>query len=768
MLLHVGRCGRLLLCASVLAALALGHSVALTGEADVTVSEVHDVHYGERGGVQLWAKVQFPHSYDPHVPAPLLIVLHAWSNDTVHAAANALADYADAADARGWLLAAPLLHGHTASRVIQRDVITLVDFMADTYRADRDRIYLQGKSMGGMIAATTAARYPDVFAAVVEEHGATSLTQWYRETEDWRQDVLEEEIGGTPEDLPFEYQRCSAASMAQNLKNVPLAILHGLHDQIVPVTHAQDLYNALRLYHPRHVELHLFAGGHGESFPGDDTMAPAPDGILDFLGQYALDDNPADIAIRADETHSYYWMQVVQGNSWAPRWTRVEASLDISAQKIEATIRDERRQPCAVVFDLLKARLPIQPYMVEYYNKETGDFRWQHVTVSSSGRINVQVNAAEHEITLHPWDGHTPDVVTFQQGNAGYAGASDTFLDRWNSEENYGNRGDLAIREGMDTSLLRFDHLGLLLPEGSEVRGAQLRLYVTFGGNNAELSCYRMLRSWAESEATWRQARTDDPWAEPGAEGAGLDRESSPHGIASLRETHRWYTLNVRDLVLQWLDDPTHNYGVLLKGSGPDMYRFASSDNPWNMGLRPELRVFAVLPPATPTSTPSLTPPPTHTPTPTRTPTCSATPAVTRTATGTSVVTTPSSTPTTADIPLSGIIYGLVWEDADGDQRVAESEWPLANVRLELRDVLDAVVGMQWTPDNGRYAFTNLEPGAYRLTALVPLGYEPTTSSAWEGWLDEYALQEVNFGARLRAVSPTPQAVIRLPLTVKG
>ena len=608
--------------------------------------------------------------------------------------------------------------------------------MRSVYGVDRQRIYLTGKSLGGMIAATTAAKYPAVFAAVVEEQGATLLSRWYNEAGAWRQLKIWEEVGGTPQELPFEYQRRSASSMAQNLKNVPFAIIHGLQDEIVPVAHALDLHNAIQLYEPAHLEMHLFTGAHGQAFPGDDTMRPAPQGILDFLARYTLEETPLSVAIRTDESRRYYWLEITQERSWATRWTRVTAEANVGENSIEVAAFDERGLSSSLSLDLYALGFPLLPYMVEDYNEDTGAFRALRRDATSTGSIQIELDAGRHRITIMPWDNKPPSLITLQQG-PDYAGFEDTYLHRWNPGVPYGAEGELAIKENMVNGLIRFD-LEKALPPGTIVRAAQLRFYVSFGGGGAEVASYPVLRPWVEDQANWLQSADGKPWSVPGCEGENMDRQSKPYSQSAIPDVGGWCSLNVRELVQVWVDDQEANYGLLLKGVGANMYRLLSSECEWNHSLRPQLQIYAILPPAT--STPTLT----------------NTPMATATATPTPPPSTVVPTRTPLATPGVGILYGLVWEDADGDNRRSADEQTLPNAQIELRDGANALQSQQWTQANGLYRFSNLEPGLYKLCERPPPGYEPA-AAAWTGWLDESSLREVNFGVR-QMPSPTPTA----------
>ena len=226
--------------------------------------------------------VMLPIDHDPGAaePYPLVVVLHGWGGNDF----EALKWMAQACNERGWVLAAPWIRSgsqHTASLGAQHDIIDLVDHLEAnpaTYNIDPDRVYLLGRSMGAMVAATTAAKYPDRFAALIEWQGPTDLAAWYTYLESDPHELakilaIEKDCGGPPTAAYyFDYQRRSAASMPMNLSNVPTMILHGDADDIVPVSHGENFYQGVSSYTPLFVDKYIYAGNH---------YAPDPPTALD-------------------------------------------------------------------------------------------------------------------------------------------------------------------------------------------------------------------------------------------------------------------------------------------------------------------------------------------------------------------------------------------------------------------------------------------------------------------------------------------------------
>ena len=183
---------------------------------------------------------------------PLLVVAHYMGGDRYTARREG---YYPECDGRGWLLVCPELHGRRtggatslAALEAQHDVIGAIEHMKKTYRVDGSRIYLDGRSMGGMLAQLMAAKYPDVFAAVVAGQGISDLELWRRTTLPDLKANIEMECGPFSEATRFDYQRRSAIFYAANFQYVPLIMWHGTNDTWVRPEQSVKLLEAIRKY----------------------------------------------------------------------------------------------------------------------------------------------------------------------------------------------------------------------------------------------------------------------------------------------------------------------------------------------------------------------------------------------------------------------------------------------------------------------------------------------------------------------------------------
>lgn len=184
----------------------------------------------------------------------------------------------------------------------------------------------------------------------------------------------------------------------------------------------------------------------------------------------------------------------------------------------------------------------------------------------------------------------------------------DTYLDRWETRRNWGDSPYLIARTGdIKAPLLKFDLSAM--PPGSPIERALLTMRVVRRSNAGylTLSVHRALRPWDEGGATWEEAQLGTAWSQAGCNDPRWDRSTVAVTEVNLTEDNHWYDLDITDLVRAWVNDPTTNYGLVLKAGGQVAveYAFASSSYP-DPNSRPRLQVIkgGGTPPPTKTSTP--------------------------------------------------------------------------------------------------------------------------------------------------------------------
>lgn len=633
----------------------LAHSAQLVISGNLTASTIGEVSFvSSYDQTTRRALYQLPAGYSPTAAGqdsgvPLLVSI----GGTYETKWDGVYRFAEEANARGWIILAPDIRsvtaaeqGRTASLEVQHDIIDAIDYLLaePAFNVDPSRIYMSGFSVGGGIAAVVAAKYPHRFAAVVDWAGPTDLKEWAESRPEMQVKFpLIQDIGcaydGGADPCPFEWTRRSAIAMTQNLKNVPLAVVHGLNDTRVPVTQTLNFIGKMREYFVPEDNNKLFVQHDGDHV----DMLPSFSG-LDFMADFALNANPSEIMIRADENKNYYWVRFVQkdwNGNWADGFSRIAASYDPATHVISATISDERgfrdgNLPVDVAFDLRAMGFdPFALYTIEDYNLTTGDFELRTGVVPVDGHVWVslprdRLDRVAHQYLIYPFAAPTLHTVMFQQGVAPaptYAGANDTYIYQYQPSTNYAGALELKVNNGGSlASLLRFDISDI--PADAVIKEAQLTLYLSNEPSEVlAVSLYAMNRPWVDTEANWTQAAQGVPWAVAGVGSAGVDYDPTPISTLSV-QAKGFYAFNVKSLFEQWLTGVVPNHGLLavgprFGGSGSVHYNFGSAEA-LETSYRPKLEIAYMLPAAV--STPTTTPTPTSTRTATATPTATGTP----------------------------------------------------------------------------------------------------------------------------------------------
>jgi dienelactone hydrolase len=691
-------------------------------------------------GASRRALLQVPTAYQAGQPAPLLVVLHDWEQDRT----PPFDDYKAAADAAGWLLLSPDMHGENtpdpahptwyalASRASQHDILDAMQWVAGQYNVDPSRIYIAGKGMGGQTALITAAKNPGLFAGVASDRGFTSLVFWWDDGSASRRAIIEAEVEGNPDEAQWEYQRRSMLrdfvdrfNYVMNYSETPVLLYAATEDTVVPPFHAQNLRTSiLALYPTATVTLTTFPGNHDTPVPG------GPAATIQWLSSRVLGPPPSQFYAVTDENATFWWMEVAQ-RAALERFTEVAAAVGPSNTLVVRTIDDAGLD---LTLDLAAANLPsAERYAVENLNIDQPGFA-NGSADPVAGQLAIGVEAGSHRIVAYP--GQTPlpmATVELQYGVGGFTGAADTFLSSWAPTTNYGAGNVLSVRSPNGfNSLLRFNlsQVPVQALEGG-IHGAALSLYIQSDGNGNEMTIdgYRLNRPWNELQATWNDAANGQPWGAPGANATPGDRESAALDSREFLGEGKRLGLDLTGAVAGWVANPASNYGVALRSASRAVqYDFASAENA-DASRRPKLLVVYPLATGTPTLTPTITATPTRTPTATQaatsTPTATATPTRTPTA-------TPSPTATaTPTRPPGGSLVGLVFLDVNRNRVFNPGiDQPLAGGRLDLYDQAGQLLSSQTTTASGVYSFTSLPLNrSYRLRSFAPPGYSPASAN---------------------------------------
>jgi dipeptidyl aminopeptidase/acylaminoacyl peptidase len=198
---------------------------------------------------------------------------------------------------RGWAVLAPNPRGSSGyGRAYLRaldgewgvadvdDTVTGIRAAGERGWADPERVAVMGGSAGGFTALLVGTARPPVARAVVSLYGVTDLAELAATTHRFESRYLDTLVGSLPA-AAAEYRGRSPVHRASDV-SVPVLLLQGDQDKVVPLAQAQRLEAALRDAGAP-VELHVYEGeGHGWSRP--ETVIDALARTEDFLTRWVL------------------------------------------------------------------------------------------------------------------------------------------------------------------------------------------------------------------------------------------------------------------------------------------------------------------------------------------------------------------------------------------------------------------------------------------------------------------------------------------------
>jgi len=160
------------------------------------------------------------------------------------------------------------------------DVIAAVRFLIDTKRADPARTAISGGSAGGytvLVALSTS----DVFRAGADHFGVSDMTALARDTHKFESRYLDSLIGPLPQ-AQAVYDSRSPLNHLDGFK-VPVLVLQGAEDPVVPPNQSQRIVDALRA---RHVPVaYVLYPGEGHGFRKPESIINSLQSELSFYGQ---------------------------------------------------------------------------------------------------------------------------------------------------------------------------------------------------------------------------------------------------------------------------------------------------------------------------------------------------------------------------------------------------------------------------------------------------------------------------------------------------
>lgn len=127
-----------------------------------------------------------------------------------------------------------------------RDIGSLLDWIALQPQLDKQRVAVIGTSYGGYMALASAVHYSDRLRAAIDLMGISDFVTFLEGTQDYRQQLRRGEYGDErdPEMRAF-LKSISPLHNADKIR-IPLMVVQGSNDPIVPMSESEQLVEALR------------------------------------------------------------------------------------------------------------------------------------------------------------------------------------------------------------------------------------------------------------------------------------------------------------------------------------------------------------------------------------------------------------------------------------------------------------------------------------------------------------------------------------------
>jgi len=168
------------------------------------------------------------------------------------------------------------------------DCVRAADYLVQTDRVDPDRLAIRGGSAGGY-ATLCALAFHDTFDAGISYYGVADPAALAEHTHKFESHYLDRLIGPYPEEREL-YRDRAPAHHAESIR-VPVLLLQGENDPVVPPEQAQQMLAALRENGVPHAYLEFEGEEHG--FRRAESVERARETELSFLGQ-VFDFDPDD------------------------------------------------------------------------------------------------------------------------------------------------------------------------------------------------------------------------------------------------------------------------------------------------------------------------------------------------------------------------------------------------------------------------------------------------------------------------------------------
>lgn len=144
-----------------------------------------------------------------------------------------------------------------------KDIGALLDWIALQPKLDQNRVAILGASYGGYMVLASAVHYGDRLRAGVDHVGISNFVTFLENTQDYRQALRRTEYGDERDPQMRAFLESISPLNHVDKINIPLLVVQGQNDPIVPMSESEQLVRALRLRGQTVWYMNALNEGHG-------------------------------------------------------------------------------------------------------------------------------------------------------------------------------------------------------------------------------------------------------------------------------------------------------------------------------------------------------------------------------------------------------------------------------------------------------------------------------------------------------------------------
>jgi dipeptidyl aminopeptidase/acylaminoacyl peptidase len=211
------------------------------------------IHYTSFDGLQIPAFLYLPKGRSKNDKMPTIVDIHGGPETQYRPVFNKLTQYFVC---NGYAVIAPNVRGSAGygkkylalddgrKRMDSvKDLESLHIYLTSRSEIDEKKIVLMGGSYGGFMVLAGLAFFPELWAAGVDTVGISNFVTFLENTAPYRRVLREQEYGSLELDREF-LESISPLNHVDRIK-APIIIIHGKNDPRVPLSEAEQIYQAL-------------------------------------------------------------------------------------------------------------------------------------------------------------------------------------------------------------------------------------------------------------------------------------------------------------------------------------------------------------------------------------------------------------------------------------------------------------------------------------------------------------------------------------------